>query len=207
MNTIEKYILLVPAILFAMTIHEFAHGSVAYILGDPTAKRYGRLTLNPFSHVDILGFIALFIVHIGWAKPVPIDISQIKKVSPRLGLFLVALAGPMANFISAYVFAKLIPILNLLNIPEFIKLPLHYFFVFGVLLNIGFGIFNLLPLPPLDGYRILESILPDEILIRLQKIEPYSFLILLLILFFPPTSQLIGKIVSTLSFYLLRSYL
>ncbi|HIC86987.1 MAG TPA: site-2 protease family protein [Aquificae bacterium] len=127
MNAIEKYILLIPAILFAMTIHEFAHGFVAYLLGDATAKRYGRLTLNPFSHVDILGFIALFIAHIGWAKPVPIDISQIKKVSPRLGLLLVALAGPMANFISAYIFAKLIPFLNLLDMPEFIKLPLYYF--------------------------------------------------------------------------------
>jgi len=207
MNAIEKYILLIPAILFAMTIHEFAHGFVAYLLGDATAKRYGRLTLNPFSHVDILGFIALFIAHIGWAKPVPIDISQIKKVSPRLGLLLVALAGPMANFISAYIFAKLIPFLNLLDMPEFIKLPLYYFFTFGVILNIGFGVFNLLPLPPLDGYRILQAILPDEILMKLQKIEPYSFLILILILLFPPTSQLIGKIVSTLSFYLLKSYL
>ncbi len=207
MNTIEKYILLIPAILFAMTIHEFAHGFMAYILGDDTAKKYGRLTLNPLSHLDILGFIALFIAHIGWAKPVPIDISRVNKVSPRLALLLIALAGPMANFISAYIFAKLIYLFNLFNIPDFIKIPLYYFFTFGVILNIGFGIFNLLPLPPLDGYRILQAILPDEILLKLRKIEPYSFLILLLILFFPPTAHFIGKIINILSFYLLKNYL
>ncbi len=207
MEGILKYIILVPVILFAMTIHEFAHGFVAYLLGDDTAKKMGRLTLNPISHIDILGFIALFIAHIGWAKPVPIDISKAKKVHPRLALLLIALAGPMANFISAYIFSKLIFIIHNLALPESVKVPLIYFCTFGVILNIGFGVFNLLPLPPLDGYRILEALLPENILRKLRKIEPYSFIILLLILFFPPTSKIIGNIVNYLSYLLLKTYL
>ncbi len=190
LNFVQKFIVLVVPVLSAITFHEFAHGYVAYLFGDPTAKRAGRLTLNPIKHIDPIGMIALFLVKVGWARPVPVNPAFF--FNRRLGLFFVALAGPLVNFLLALFFAAIFRILlsiepHSFGTYAFLK-PLLYICEAGVLINIGFGIFNLIPIPPLDGSNIIISFLPDEIAQFYFKIGKFGFLILIL-LFFTGTIQ------------------
>ena len=162
-------LLSLPAVLLSLTLHECAHGWVAYRLGDPTAKDLGRLTLNPIRHLDPIGAISLLIFRIGWAKPVPINPRNFKR--PRAGMALTAAAGPITNFLIAFVSTfflllsynggEKIPVTS--AVTSFFALFLYYLFRFFYLLqvmNIALALFNLLPLPPLDGSRLLTLILP-----------------------------------------------
>ncbi|WP_022847481.1 MULTISPECIES: site-2 protease family protein [unclassified Desulfurobacterium] len=169
-------------------------------MGDITPKIHGRLTLNPIAHIDPFGFIALLLVHFGWAKPVPVNPLLFRNVkNKRLGMLLVALAGPVANFISALLFLIFLKILTPLSIPQAVKLPLEIFLTWGTFINIGFGIFNLLPIPPLDGYRILEYFLPVETLIKIKKYEPYGMLILIAIIILPPFTSVFISMINGIS--------
>ncbi len=178
-------ILLIP-VLSAITLHELAHGYMAYLLGDPTARNAGRLTLNPIKHLDPVGTIALFLIHIGWAKPVPINAAYF--ANQRQGLILVSVAGPATNFMVAVVFALFFHLFSLLlytsagsgAIP--VLEPLMYMCQAGVLINIGLGVFNLLPVPPLDGSNILAGILPPHLAQAFLKHSTYGFIILILLL-------------------------
>lgn len=177
----KELLLWLPGVLYAMTIHEFFHGFTALKLGDPTAKYSGRLTLNPLKHIDIFGFIALLIAHIGWAKPVPVNPYYFK--NPRRDMGIVAIAGPLSNIISGILFgilAKLFYSFFTLNI--FIKI-LFYIFLYTAFLNFFFAFFNLIPLFPLDGSHILEAILPYEHYLKYKEIEKISPFILLGIIF------------------------
>ncbi|MBP5348996.1 MAG: site-2 protease family protein [Clostridia bacterium] len=162
-------LLSLPAVLLSLTLHECAHGWVAYRLGDPTAKDLGRLTLNPIRHIDPIGAISLLLFRIGWAKPVPINPRNFKR--PRAGMALTAAAGPITNFLIAFVSTfflllsynggEKIPVTS--AVTSFLALFLYYLFRFFYLLqvmNIALALFNLLPLPPLDGSRLLTLILP-----------------------------------------------
>ena len=162
-------LLSLPAVLLSLTLHECAHGWVAYRLGDPTAKDLGRLTLNPIRHIDPIGAISLLLFRIGWAKPVPINPRNFKR--PRAGMALTASAGPITNFLIAFVSTfflllsynggEKIPVTS--AVTSFLALFLYYLFRFFYLLqvmNIALALFNLLPLPPLDGSRLLTLILP-----------------------------------------------
>lgn len=175
------------AILVGLTIHEFAHAFVANYLGDPTAKYAGRLSLNPIRHLDPVGTIVLIIMifsplHIGfgWGKPVPVNPYNLKH---RYGELLVSLAGPFSNFLLAIfiilIFAILPPALTLNWSPEF-------FFLFGatILVNIMLGIFNLLPIPPLDGSKVLLELIPQGQNEMRAVLEKYGFLLLILVIFF-----------------------
>ena len=149
---ITQWIVKIPVLLFAITIHEYAHGKAALRLGDPTAKEMGRLSFNPLIHIDILGAICLFLFNFGWAKPVPVDIRYFKNT--RRDVIIMSLAGPLANLCVAFMAGLLI---------RFLALPVEIYLkalLWLVLMNIGLGIFNLLPLPPLDGSHVLENILP-----------------------------------------------
>lgn len=192
MDELLSYIYLIPIILFTITIHEYAHGKVAQLLGDPTPKLSGRLSLNPLVHLDPIGFLMLILVKFGWAKPVPINPNYFK--DPEKDMAFVGLAGPFANFFAAWacsIIIKFIPVSSLPIVDIAIQL-LKY----AIWLNLALGIFNLLPVPPLDGSRILRAVLPYDGRIFLDSMEPYGFIILIFILLFPGTSDLVIYLVN-----------
>ena len=169
--------LLVAASLLCITFHETCHGLAAYRLGDPTAKRAGRLTLNPLRHVDIGGLLMMALFRFGWAKPVPVDMRYFKK--PKQGMALTALAGPVSNFVLA--------LLALLCA----RLVYHQYgalwdFIFDLLLttaylSVGLGLFNLIPISPLDGSKVLFAFLPDSAYEKLMRYEKYGMIALLIL--------------------------
>ena len=179
---IISMLLSLPALFLALSIHEFSHGYAAYKMGDPTAKYYGRLSLNPLAHFDLIGAICLLVFHFGWAKPVPINSNNFK--NRKKGIIIVSLAGPLSNLVTALIstvvygfFVKYTYILQyewVYYIGEMIKNC--------ILLNIGLMIFNLIPLPPLDGSKVLMEFLPYKARNVMYEIERYSFLILILLM-------------------------
>lgn len=168
-----KYLLIAFPILLAITIHEYAHGYVAYLLGDPTAKNAGRLSINPLKHLDPLGTLMLFIVHFGWARPVPVDPYYFR--NPRRGMLWVGLAGPGANILFAFGLGTIFRLLFKIGISEPVLLILGY----GILINLALAFFNFLPIPPLDGSRILTGLLPSSAAYKYGQMERYGIFILL----------------------------
>lgn len=182
-SSLGDMVLRAIAILLCLVVHEVCHGLAAYHLGDPTAKMNHRLSLNPIRHLDIFGLLMMMVVGFGWAKPVPVDPRYFKK--PKQGMAITALAGPLSNFFMALVSAVVV---NLLygwitargESPALIT-ALRFFYLL-VLLNIGLGIFNLIPFPPLDGSKVLAMFLPDRAYVRWMQLERYGMLILMAIL-------------------------
>jgi Zn-dependent protease len=173
MSEIQSLILSAPAILFGLTIHEFSHGLVAWRLGDPTAKMLGRLTLNPLKHLDPIGTIALFLFRFGWAKPVPIDPRNFRH--PTRDMAISSLAGPGANLLTAAVAGLILRALFLFHIGGFITTLTMYFVLFNLILCF----FNLIPIPPLDGSRLLLHLLPPNLAAGYARLERYGFIILI----------------------------
>ena len=176
-----------PGLIIAMVIHEYAHAQVAVWLGDFTPRVMGRLTLNPKAHIDPLGMLALFLVHFGWAKPVMINPHNFKQ--PRRDDILVSLAGPGANLLMA--FLALVALVLLSRVGVHITEGIYWVFMLIVEYNIGFAIFNLLPLPPLDGSHVLKQLLPRDLAYQFASLERYSFLILILLLMTPVLSMIL----------------
>lgn len=176
-----------PAIIIAMVIHEWAHARTAYALGDPTPRMMGRLTLNPAAHVDLIGLLMLFIVHFGWAKPVQINPYNFS--NPRRDDILVSLAGPGANF--AISFVTLMVMIFLAKIGFEMSEGMQLVLSSIMIININFGIFNLIPIPPLDGSHVLKQILPYELAQKYEILEQHSFLILIIILMTPVVSWIL----------------
>jgi len=178
----QLIIIQAPAILLALTVHEYCHGFVANYLGDDTALRQGRLTLNPIVHLDVIGTILMFIVGFGWAKPVPVNPHNFK--DPRKGMLLVALAGPASNLLMA-IFAGLIIrsiVPGLLTSEEAIS-GIYSTFLVIIILSLQYGvalaIFNMIPIPPLDGSRVLYGLLSERHARAYSRFEPYGMLILI----------------------------
>ena len=176
-----------PGLLIAMVIHEYAHAQVAVWLGDFTPRLMGRLTLNPKAHVDPIGMLMLFLVHFGWAKPVMINPRNFK--NPKRDDILVSLAGPAANFITA--FLALLALLLYSRMGGDTTAGVYLVFQMIIEYNIGFGIFNLIPLPPLDGSHVLMQLLPRDMAYKLAGLERYSFLILIVLLMTPVLSMIL----------------
>ncbi len=181
MPDLTIYIIIAPPILLALAFHEFSHGWVADRLGDPTARNAGRLTLNPLAHLDLMGTIMLFVVHMGWAKPVPINPYNFG--NPRRDTVLVSLAGPVSNLILAFGFGLLIRAFDTGGIFASITLPKAALLaiVYGVIINISLAIFNLIPIPPLDGSRILGGLLPPEMEREYRKLDKFGPMLVLVL--------------------------
>ena len=199
-NFILQIIILAPPILLALTLHEFAHGYVAYRFGDPTARDQGRLTLNPLKHLDPIGTIAFFIIHIGWAKPVPVNPGYFK--DPRKDMLWVALAGPAVNLILAVISALSVKVVWFIakTIPyspmaEAILVPLNEVLMASVWINLVLCIFNFLPIPPLDGSKILAGLLPPDMARSYASVERYGFAIILILAFTGILSKMIIPVI------------
>ena len=182
-GAIISFLLSVPVIILVLSVHEYAHGYVAKKLGDPTAENLGRLTLNPLKHIDLIGFLMFLVVGVGYAKPVPINSRYFKK--PRRDMALVGAAGPISNFLMAILFTGIIKILQVIfsfvpvaAVPEWTPAAIGYAYEmlwFGIFYSLAFMIFNLIPVPPLDGSRILYAFLPSKALLWVQKYERFFF--------------------------------
>jgi Zn-dependent protease len=186
---IQDLLLVAPGFMLAITIHELAHGYVAYKLGDPTAKNEGRLTFNPLSHLDPIGTLMLVLTRtIGWAKPVPVDPRYFR--NPRMDMLWVSLAGPAANLVAAAALALVLQVLfrggfvqNPGQVAHFFLQPIILILVRGVEINVILAIFNLIPVPPLDGSKIVSALLPLRQAYEFEKLQPYGFFILIALVF------------------------
>ena len=174
---------LVAASLLCITFHETCHGLAAYKLGDNTAKRMGRLSLNPLKHVDLMGLIMMALFRFGWAKPVPVDMRNFK--NPKAGMALTALAGPVSNVVLAYAAVVLCNFVIFLADRlgnTWLLLALAQFFVYVEIISAGLAVFNVFPIPPLDGSKVLFALLSDQAYDRLMRYEKYGMGLLMVLL-------------------------
>ena len=183
MDWFQLFLLLIGAVacLFCITFHELAHGFAAYQLGDPTAKVNGRLTLNPISHIDWIGLMLLLTVRVGWAKPVPVDMRNFR--NPKAGMAATALAGPISNFLLALVCICLGGFVLRDGMGRAWSAYVLLFLCQLAVLNVGLGVFNLIPIPPLDGSKVLAVLLPDRLYGTWMHYERYGMLVLLALSF------------------------
>lgn len=185
-ENISVYIYLFIVFLFSVSFHEFSHAYISYKLGDPTAKNQGRLTMNPLKHLDILGTIMIFVARIGWAKPVPINPTYYK--DRKKGTMLVSVAGPLSNIVLSFVFAFPYIIMsnkiyfNQLEVSFMVEILYNLSYLFFVI-NINLAIFNIIPVPPLDGSKILSGILPSRYYFKMMQYENYISIGFLIVIF------------------------
>ena len=201
---LKTFLLSLPIILIALVVHEVSHGYIAMKLGDPTARNLGRLTLNPLKHLDPIGTVCMVLFHFGWAKPVPINTRYFKK--PKRDMALTALAGPVSNFImglgGVLVYRILLAVFTAVVKPStsdfavsMMGTTLDFFSLFAIL-NISLGVFNLIPVPPLDGSRILFVFLPSKAYFSVMKYERYIMLGFFVLLFVGRRTGIVGSILS-----------
>ena len=168
--------MLVPAILIVITLHELSHGYAAYLLGDETAKNRGRLTFNPIAHIDIFGFLCMLVAGIGWAKPVPVSPYNFKLKNKKLGMAITAIAGPLANLLIAFVFLFIRTVLLIYCYDYALLLGLASFLEITAIMSIGLMAFNLIPIPPLDGSKVLMAVLPERYYFSYMRFEQFGMI-------------------------------
>lgn len=178
---VGEILIVVLASLLCITFHECSHGFVAYKLGDPTAKRQGRLSLNPIKHIDIFGLIMMAVFKFGWAKPVPVDMRYFR--NPKTGMALVAIAGPLSNILLAYVALLVRAIVIFFLYGTAAGSIIITFLEYVALLSIGLAIFNIIPIPPLDGSKVLNAVLPNKIYYKVMQYERIGMLLLLAVMY------------------------
>lgn len=191
------FLLTLPAVILCLSVHETCHGLAAYALGDRTAANAGRLTLDPMAHIDPMGFLCMLLLGFGWARPVPVNSSNFK--NRRSGMALVAAAGPLSNFILGFLaylasFAVTLAAYGASGMPATFAWVVSQFFYYLASLSVGLGTFNLLPVYPLDGFRVLDAFLPFRWSQKLQQYQGYLLFGLVVLMWFGGTSILIGTV-------------
>jgi len=197
-ETILDYVVIIAVALLSIMIHECAHGYAALYMGDSTAKDRGRLTLNPVKHIDPFGLLCMVLFKFGWAKPVPIN--PVRFSDRKKGMRLVSIAGVTANMIMSIVFAVLLRI--------FMYFDLYYlnlFFVYGIQLNIGYAVFNLVPLPPLDGSKLIATFLPRKYEYYMYKYEKYLYIILIALIYTGVLTDIISIPINGIYYFILNA--
>jgi Zn-dependent protease len=205
--SIQELAIRIPVFLLALTIHEVAHGVVADRLGDQTARLQGRLTLNPLAHLDPIGTLAILLIGFGWAKPVPVDYRYLR--NPRRDMMIIAAAGPVSNLLMATLLAgglRLFPWQSLGADWAWIAVPVLLMLRTGVWVNVLLAIFNLLPIPPLDGSRVVSGLLPLRQALLYSRLEPYGFIIIFVLFFSGIMDPVFGVAIRTVSRALLRMW-
>ncbi len=197
----NRIILTLPGVLLAITLHEFAHGYTAFLLGDPTAKERGRLSLNPIAHIDPFGFIMLLVAGFGWAKPVPINPNYFK--NRKMGTFLVSIAGPLTNVVLAIILTIILGF----NIKFFEHELISKMLFYGIMINLVLAVFNLFPIPPLDGSKIVLTVLPKQMEYRYYQYQKYSYALLMILVFFRVVDKVLFPVVNFLMDILLNNIL
>ncbi len=187
-------LLRLAAVLLCLTVHETCHGLAAYALGDPTARRAHRLSLNPLRHIDWFGLLMMFLAGFGWAKPVPVNPNYFKK--PKQGMALTALAGPVSNFLLALI--MLLGARIFCDVAAYTETNQRIldFLLMVAILSIGLGLFNLVPIPPLDGSKVLFAVLSDRAYDQLMRYERYGMLVLFALVFFEVGSSALSQAIS-----------
>ena len=196
-HEISTYIYLAAAAMICIPLHECSHGWVAYKLGDPTAKQLGRLTLNPVRHFDPVGFIMMVLVGFGWAKPVPVDMRYFRK--PKRDMAIVGLAGPVSNLLLSLVCLIVTSAMEAFVRYSDVAQAVYSFFYFTALLSAGLGVFNLIPISPLDGSKIVGALLPERAYYTMLRYERYGTIILLVLVLagnFLPQFDILGTVLS-----------
>lgn len=201
-NYLQDLLFIIPVLLISLPFHELAHALTATALGDPTSKRAGRLTLNPMAHLDPIGTICMLFFHFGWAKPVPVNPDLMR--NRKAGFALTSLAGPVSNMVLAFFFAGILKIMTLTVVSSTLTVEAIYKMVsLFIQVNVGLAIFNLIPIPPLDGSRILAFFLPPNLEMYYYKYERYLFFLIIILLYFGiltgPLTFLIGSVLSVIS--------
>ena len=198
---IAELLMTALCVFFSLSVHEFAHGYAAYKMGDSTAKYMGRLNINPTSHLDPIGAICLFLFGFGWAKPVPINPNNFKRGKYKSGMVITSLAGPCANLIIAFISLLLLRIISVISISPYgmafqlVRVTCTLLYIL-VSMNISLAVFNLIPIPPLDGSKILNAVLPARIYFKIMEYERYGFLILIILINTPIFSSLLSALVN-----------
>ena len=172
-----------PAIVLCLSIHETAHGGAAYLLGDRTARDSGRVTLSPMAHIDPIGFLCLLLFGFGWARPVPVNIANFR--NRRWGMALTALAGPVSNFITAFIAYCLYFVVRM-NMTNTFLWSLSQFLLIVASMSVGLGVFNLVPVHPLDGSRVLEYFLPARAVDWIEEHEQVIYVVFMVVILFTP---------------------
>jgi len=189
LRSLQYYITVIPAALIAITFHEMSHAYSAHLLGDPTARDEGRLSFNPISHIDPIGLLCMVFFGFGWARPVPVNPRYFK--NPKVGMALTALAGPLSNFVLAFISILLYMFISLSNPGRILGALATFLYVLGSL-NVGLGVFNLLPVPPLDGSKIMFMFVPGRVVSWFYEYDGYIRLALLLSLYLGFMDGIIG---------------
>ncbi len=204
---LEQIAIFAPSFLFAVTIHEYSHAYVANRLGDPTAEVQGRLTLNPIKHLDPLGVICFFIMKIGWAKPVPVNPVYFK--NPVSDMAWVAFAGPASNLLMAFASGVALKFTLVFHgfLTEYIAVPLEIMLDASIWVNVMLAVLNMIPVPPLDGSRILKNILPSELVAAYARFESYGIIILLFLFYFTGAFDKVFLPMINFGYMLVKSFL